>query len=334
MATIKDVAKAAGVSVATVSRVVNNGPKVGDETRKRVAQLMDELGYRPNANARALVTQKSASLGVVVPELNDPFFASLAYGIDQVARNHQMQLLLSTGLIEAKTERQALELLLRQRCDAIVLHSKSIPDDELITLAHSTPGLVLINRNIAEISDRCIWLDNHAGGEIAAQHLLSLGHRHVACVMSQYDIDDPSLRLNGFIKGMRAGNVAVDPLCISYGEPNQQGGEHAVRKLLANKRPITAIFVYNDAMASGVLSELADQGLRVPQDVSVVGFDDVLLARYMWPRLTTMRYPIEKMAIQAAELALSRCGHAIEDSIHHKYIPELISRDSSAQAPF
>lgn len=329
MATIKDVAKAAGVSVATVSRVVNNGPKVGEQTRKRVAQLMDELGYRPNANARALVTRKSTTLGVVIPELHDPFFASLASGIDQVARAHQMQVLLSTGLITAETERKALDLLLERRCEAIVLHSKYIPDDELLNLARTTPGLVLINRYLPEIAERCVWLDNWAGGQIAACHLVSLGHTQMACVMSQYNIDDPSVRLDGFEDGLKAAGLELSAECIIYAEPNQQGGEQAARELLSRDISFSAIFVYNDAMASGILSALADQGLRVPEDVAVIGFDDVLLARYLWPRLTTLRYPIEAMAVQAAELALAYCDQGADTQATYKYTPTLVRRASS-----
>lgn len=333
MATIKDVAKAAGVSVATVSRVVNNGPKVGDETRKRVAKIMDELGYRPNANARALVTQKSSSLGVVIPELTDPFFASLASGIDKVARENQMQVLLSTGLVTAETERKALDLLLERRCEAIVVHSKTIPDEELIDLARVTPGLILINRYIPEIADRCVWLDNQAGGELVAEHLCQQGHQQVASIMSQYDIDDPSVRLEGFVRGLAKHDLQLPSEAIIYGEPNLQGGEAAARELLKKGLPLSAIFVYNDTMASGVLSALADEGLRVPEDVSVVGFDDVLLARYLWPRLTTMRYPIEEMAMYAANLAISNCQTKPSPKDQtFKYTPELIVR-SSTQAP-
>ena len=143
MSTIKDVAREAGVSIATVSRVVNNGPKVGEKTKARVLSIMAELGYRPNENARALVTQKSKTLGVVIPDLSDPFFASLANGVDKVARQNNMQLLLSTGLITEESERQAIRLLLERRCESIVVHSKKLSDEEIIEFANKVPGLVL-----------------------------------------------------------------------------------------------------------------------------------------------------------------------------------------------
>ncbi|MCM2679047.1 LacI family DNA-binding transcriptional regulator [Echinimonas agarilytica] len=333
MPTIKDVAKEAGVSIATVSRVVNNGPKVGDATRARVLQIMQDIGYRPNANARALVMQKEASLGVVIPELTDPFYASLASGVDTVARQHNMQLLLSTGLIEASTERAAIELLLQRRCDAMIVHSKFMSDDELTELAVATPGMVFINRYLPDIPERCIWLDNIAGGKLAARHLLVNGHTNLACITSDYSIDDPMLRLQGFKEELGEAGVSLREEAIEYGAPGQLGGELATQALLAKNIPFTGIFAYNDSMAAGVIKALHDAGLKVPQDVSVVGFDDVLLSRYVRPQLSTMRYPIERMAINAAELALSLVGgHPSELHSTNKYLPTLVKRESSSNA--
>jgi len=329
MATIKDVAAAAGVSVATVSRVVNNGPKVGAQTRERVRKAMDELGYRPNANARALVTQRSPTLGVVLSELTDPFFATMAGGVEKVARSHNMQMLLSTGYVEAETERRAIETLLEQRCQSIVLHSKALDDQTLIRYAGQVPGLVLINRYIPELESRCVWLDNEAGGEIATRYLLSLGHRQIACVTSAYEIEDPVLRLSGVHRALAEDHQGLEPTAIEKGMPNEEGGEMAAQNLLAKGIKMTAIVVYNDAMASGVISVLRDNGLRVPEDISVIGFDDVLLARYVRPKLTTMRYPIEMMAMEAANMALALAAGALPSG-SHKYIPPLVKRNSVA----
>ena len=179
MSTIKDVARVAGVSIATVSRVVNNGPKVGKKTREKVTLIMKELGYTPNANARALVTQKSTTIGVIVPELTDPFFASLASGVDKVARENNMQLLLSTAQQTAESERSAINLLIERRCQAIVFHSKKLSDSELRELCDKIPGLVLIDRMIDDIKHKCVWLDNEEGGKIAARHLMSLTHQNL-----------------------------------------------------------------------------------------------------------------------------------------------------------
>ncbi|GAC22182.1 LacI family DNA-binding transcriptional regulator [Paraglaciecola arctica] len=336
MSTIKDVAREAGVSIATVSRVVNNGPKVGEKTKARVLSIMAELGYRPNENARALVTQKSKTLGVVIPDLSDPFFASLANGVDKVARQNNMQLLLSTGLITEESERQAIRLLLERRCESIVVHSKKLSDEEIIEFANKVPGLVLIDRFIQKIADRCIWLDNEEGGKIAARHLMSLGHQQLACISSKYQIDDPALRFKGFKNELTESGLSLLNQHIVEDEPNLQGGEMATQKLLASDTKFDAIFVYNDAMAIGAISTLEDNGFRVPLDVSVIGFDDVLLSRYSRPKLTTLHYPIEEMAEFAAQLALGNIKDVTAQQISsgYKYIPRLVKRESTSLHSF
>ncbi|WP_432464032.1 substrate-binding domain-containing protein [Agarivorans sp. QJM3NY_33] len=329
MATIKDVAAAAGVSVATVSRVVNNGPKVSAKNRELVKKVMLELGYRPNANARALVTQTNPTLGLVFSELTDPFFATLAGGVEKITRNHNIQLLISNGLVSAETEKQAIETLLEQRCQALVVHAKALSNQTLIDYANAIPAMVLINRFIPEIAHRCVWLDNQAGGEAAARHLLSLGHRNIACISSNYDIEDPRLRLEGVKSILAESNTPLAEHAIATAEPNEIGGEIAAQNLLARGLDLSAVIVYNDAMASGVISVLCDNGYRVPEDISVIGFDDVLLSRYLRPKLTTMRYPIEMMAMEAAEMSLALANDENVADLH-KYVPTLVKRDSVA----
>jgi LacI family transcriptional regulator len=333
MTTIKDVARIAGVSIASVSRVINNGPKVSKATIEKVNKVMQDIGYTPDANARALVTRKSMTIGVVIPELTDPFFASLASGVDKVARENTMQLLLSTAGQSAESERAAINLLLERRCQTIVMHSKKLSDEELIALSEKLPGLVLINRHIEEISHKCIWLDNQEGGKIAARHIMALKHQSIACISSKYQIDDPALRFNGFSAELAVAGNPINPALIKYAEPNQQGGETAAQSLLASGEYFSAIFVYNDAMAIGAISTLEDNGYKVPGDVSVIGFDDVLIARYSRPKLTTLRYPIETMAQHAAQLAINSLAEypqTFDNSINHQYLPCLVKRESTS----
>lgn len=332
MATIKDVARLSGVSVASVSRVLNNGPKVSKATIEKVTKVIKELNYSPNANARALVTQKSSTLGVVIPDLLDPFFASLASGVDKIAREKNMQLLLSTALVTAESEMQAINLLIERRCDVMVVHSKKLSDQVLIELSSKVSGLVLIDRYIEEIAHRCVWLDNLEGGKIAARHLLALEHKNFACISSKYQIDDPKLRLQGFQNELKASDIEIDPALIEYGEPTLQGGELATQKLLASGKSFSAVFVYNDAMAIGAISTLEDNGFKVPSDISVLGFDDVLLSSYSRPKLSTLNYPIEEMAMQAANIALelSVPESALDKKQNYKHIPRLVKRESTS----
>ena len=332
MATIKDVARIAGVSVASVSRVLNKGPKVSQKTIDKVSKVMKDLNYTPDANARALVTQKSTTLGVVIPDLVDPFFASLANGVELVARQKNMQLLLSTGLVSAESEMQAINLLIERRCKVMVVHSKKLSDETLIELVNKISGLVLIDRFIEEIAHRCVWLDNLEGGKIAARHLLALNHQNFACISSKYRIDDPRLRLQGFQHVLKSAGVDVAPELIEYDEPTLQGGELATQRLLAAGKEFSAIFVYNDAMAIGAISTLEDNGFKVPYDISVLGFDDVLLSRYSRPKLSTLNYPIEQMAMQAANIALELTAKDSKPNIgmSFKHIPRLVKRESTS----
>ena len=330
MATIKDIASAAGVSLATVSRVINNGPKVGDATRARVKTIMQEMGYRPNANARALVTKRSASLGVVIPELLEPFFAALGQGIETVTRQQKVQILLSAGSIEQETERRAIETLLEHRVEAIVVHSKALSDAELVDFACQIPGFVLINRYIPEIANRCVWLDNEAGGFIMAEHMFKQGHSKLAVVSSNYQITDPQMRIDGIRRAANAHGIDIPDSHIEFSTPDQEGGELAMQKLLSRDVEFTGILAYNDAMASGAMTMLQDNNIAVPQDVSVIGFDDVLLAKYCRPKLTTLHYPVEMMAGLATRLALDFAMGKSGKEETHKYTPTLITRQSVA----
>lgn len=332
MATIKDIASAAGVSLATVSRVINDGPKVGKETRERVKKIMREMGYRPNANARALVTQRSASLGVVIAELLDPFFATLAHGIESTTRKHNVQILMSAGSIAKETELKAIETLLEHRCEAMVVHSKALDDDTLIEFAQQVPGFVLINRHIEAISNRCVWLDNEAGGRLMAEHVLHQGHKKLAVISSKYQIDDPVDRLAGIRQAIEAAGMSLPDTHVEFATPDQEGGERAIQNLLARGVEFSAVLAYNDAMASGAMTMLLDHNIQIPDQVSVVGYDDVLLAKYCRPKLTTLHYPIEMMACKAAELALQYAnGIRAQEGITYKYTPTIVKRESVAR---
>ncbi|MGL1957465.1 MAG: substrate-binding domain-containing protein [Colwellia sp.] len=331
MTTIKDIARVANVSVATVSRVINNGPKVGSKTRLKVQLIMKEMGYTPNANARALVTKTSTTIGVVIPDVSDPFFAALAHGVNNIAQKSNMQLLISTTSVDAQSEKQAIQLLKERQCRSIILHSKKMTDEELSLLCDSTPGLILINRYLKQYAHRCIWLDNEEGGKIAARHLVSFNHSAIACISSQYEIEDPMLRLKGFVDELSSKQLTIENDLIVYREPNQLGGEEAAQQLISSGKRFTAIFAYNDAMAIGAISTLEDNGFRVPRDVSIIGFDDVLLSQYSRPKLTTLCYPIAKMAEDATTLSINLLASKSVVQKENRYLPRLIRRESTLE---
>ena len=331
MATIKDVARLANVSVATVSRVTNKSPKASAASIKVVHAAMATLGYRPNANARALASQTSNTVGVVVSDVSDSFFGSLVKAVDQVAHVQGKHLLIGNGYHDEQYERDAINLLINNSCEALVVHSKALPDDELIALSKEVPGLVLINRYIPEIAERCIRLDNERGSYLITEHLIKNGHQHIAYICSNHSIDDAEQRKRGFLNALADNDLHCSEPYIEYAVPNEQGGEQAMSNLLAKGLPITAVVAYNDAMAAGALSLMYDNDIQVPEQVSLVGFDDALIAQYVKPKLTTMRYPIQMMATQAARLALSLAKNETLDSVTtNSFMPTLVRRHSVA----
>ncbi|MGO2304974.1 MAG: substrate-binding domain-containing protein [Providencia sp.] len=328
MATIKDVAIEAGVSVATVSRVINQSPKASQASIASVKSAMHKLGYRPNAAARALVNQSSNTIGVLVNDVSDPFFGVMVKAVDGIAHKNGKHILICNGYHNAKEERQSIELLINNRCDALVIHSKALADEELIDYANEVPSMVLINRRIEQIANRCISLNNYKGAYLATEHLIRQGHTKIAYISSNHLIEDADQRLLGYRDALKNNGIYLPETYIEYGSPYGEGGEQAMTNLLVKSLDITAVVGYNDFMAAGAIAVLDENGIRSPEQVSVIGFDDVLIARYIHPRLTTIRYPIQMMAERATQLALALARHerVIEEDLI--YSPTLVQRNS------
>ncbi|MDF2779942.1 MAG: galR, partial [Enterobacteriaceae bacterium] len=198
MATIKDVAKLAGVSVATVSRVINSSPKASDASRQAVQSAMASLNYHPNANARALAQQSTETLGLVVGDVSDPFFGAMVKAVEQVAYHTGNFLLIGNGYHNEQKERRAIEQLMRHRCAALVVHAKSIPNDDLAALMDQMPGMVLINRILPGYEQRCVALDDRYGAWLATRHLIQQGHTKIGYLCSNHAISDAEDRLQGY----------------------------------------------------------------------------------------------------------------------------------------
>ncbi|WP_406706676.1 HTH-type transcriptional regulator GalR [Sodalis sp.] len=330
MATIKDVARLAGVSVATVSRVINHSPKTSDGSRQAVMQATEQLQYHPNANARALAQQSTETLGLIVADVSDPFFGAMVKAVEQVAYQTGNFLLIGNGYHILDKERQAIEQLIRHRCAALVVHAQMIPADELNTLMAHMPGMVLINRILPDYADRCVALDDRYGAWLATRHLIQMGHQRIAFICSSHSIPDSVDRLRGYRDALEEFHIELDEKLIAYGEPDEVGGEQAMTELLGRGRNFTAIACYNDSTAAGAMAVLSDNGIEVPQDMSLVGFDDVLISRYLRPRLTTIRYPVVAMATQAAQLALALANGEPLPEVTNMFSPTLVRRHSVA----
>ena len=328
MATIKDVALLSGVSVATVSRVINNSPKASQASRDAVFKAMHELNYHPNANARALAHQNNETLGLIVADVSDPFFGTMVKAVEQVAQATGNFLLIGNGYHDAAKEKHVIEQLIGHRCSGLVVHAKMLPDEELIQMMSYVPGMVIINRIVPGFESRCVALDDRYGSWLATRHLIQEGHKKIGFLCSNHQISDSQDRLQGYLDALQEHNIPVDERLISRGSPDELGGEAAMTELLSRGQQMTAVVCYNDSMAAGALSVLSDNGIEVPQELSLVGFDDVLISRYLRPRLTTVRYPIIAMATQAAELAIALAKGGPLPQTTHMFSPILVRRHS------
>lgn len=328
MATIYDVSVLAGVSLATVSRVMNKNAKVSEKTLKKVQDAMDQLGYRPNAIAQSLASNRSNSVGILVSELHGPFYGSMLSGIEAELRGSQKHAIIAAGHSEEETEKEGIEFLISRRCDALILHVEAVSDEYLVDLVNNEVPIVLINRFIPAIADNCISLDNELGGYLAAKAVLDQGHKQVAYISGPNWKMDASDRLKGHKKALEEFNVSYNPKLTYEGDYQEVGGSDGLRQLLKDKQSFTALVCANDEMASGAMTYAREHQISIPQDLSIIGFDNIILAQYIYPKLTTIDYPIKLMGQMAARWILKNTFKQTDLEVKNVFEPKLITRDS------
>lgn len=328
MATIKEVSRLARVSPATVSRVINGTTPVASPTRERVLDAIAALGYKPNTFARGLVTNRSGGIGITVNEISSPYFGAFIAGVERVVRDEGLHLMVSSGFADAHAERASIEFLLERRVDGLVIQAERIPDEYLIEVVRdgSVPAVVF-GRSVSEIEASCVVLDNEHGGALATDYLLEHGHRHIGHIAGPLSYPDARDRLTGYRRALEAAGIGYDSRLVVESTFLEEGGAHAAARLLERAPEVTAIFVANDQMAAGAMRTLREQGREIPSDVSVVGYDDVFLATYLTPTLTTVRQPLVDMGRAAASLLLSRLDGTRREVVH-RFDPELVERRS------
>jgi LacI family transcriptional regulator len=296
--TIRDVARRAGVSVATVSRVLNGSAQVAEDTRVRVEGAAAALRYTPHGAARSLITRRTDVFGVVLPDLYGEFFSEVIRGMDPLARQRGYHLLLSSS----HDDRGQIEFALgamRGRVDGIVVMSPNVPARELAACLPADVPAVLLNCDSGGERFPAIGIDNYGGAVAMARHLVSLGHRRIAMVRGAEGNFDARERLRGYRDALA--EAGLQPL-EAAGDFTEAGGHRAARELLADGGRPTALFCANDSMAVGAMSAVREAGLRVPDDVAVAGFDDVPIARYLNPPLTSVHVDVHRLGARAVEL--------------------------------
>ncbi len=305
MATIRDVAKLAGVSVATVSRVLNGTAKVSDEARRAVLSAQEALDFHLNANARALAQQESQTVGVLVSSVDDPYFANMIKSCDEAAWTHGKMVLVTQGYYDEEREQMALNAMISRQCAGLVVHAIALPDEVMVRYMEQFKCMVLVNRLLRGFEDRCVNIDNVGGMELAVNELIAAGRRRIAFVNSSMKILDADYRHQGYLRALEKAGLEASPELTVKVPPTLEGGAEAAGILTKAGESIDAVACYNDAIAAGVMNTLLTAGISVPGDVSVTGFDDLPLARVMHPALTTVTNPSGEIGRCATELTLA-----------------------------
>lgn len=328
MATIRDVARAAGVSTATVSRVFNGSTRVDGDTAARVWRAAADLDYWPNSAARSLTTSRSQALGVLLPDLHGEFFSEVIRGIDQVARQEKSQVLISSSHAEADELIAAARSMLGRIDGLIVMAPDEATFGAVATLAGRFPIVVM---NPLRPLDCCatVSIASYEGARAAVEHLIGLGHRRIGIVCGPEGNVDAEERLRGHRDALRNAGLPVLPAMEAPGDFSEASGYRAGALLLGLEPPPSAVFAANDCMATGLMSALGDAGVAVPREMAIVGFDDIAIARYLNPPLTTVHVDLHELGRQAARLLLAAARPPRPEGPTHVTLPaRLVLRQS------
>ena len=329
MATIYEVSKLAGVSLATVSRVMNNSGRVSPKTRKKVLLAMKSLNYQPNTIAQSLASRRSNCVGVLVSELHGPIFGALVSSIEEELRLAGKFTILAVGHSDEVKEKEGINFLISRNCDALILHLEAIADDYLLEQKNSVIPFVIINRNVQGLEGNCISLNNEQGGYEATKLLLDLGHRDIAYISGPVTWGDSIARLAGHKRALAEFNINFDEQLTIEGDYLVLGGNRAMKQLFERGIQFSAVICANDEMAVGALDVIRERGLSIPDDISVVGYDNVRWAPFLSPKLTTVNNPIRDMGRMAARWVLKNVYNEDKLTIQTIFEPEIVARESA-----
>jgi len=330
MATIKDVAAVAGVSFTTVSHVVNNSRPVSASVRARVEDAIRALNYVPSAVARSLKARATATVGLLVPNGTDPYFAELARGVEDICAVHGYCVFFCNSDDDPAKQRGYLRVLHEKRIDGLIVASGG--DDAVLaaTLANANEPVVVVDRNIQGLNADLVQIDHERGAWLATRHLLALGHARIGCIAGPVSTAVSAMRVHGFLRALAQHGVELLDGALVESDASSAGGHRAALRLFDTVQP-SAIFAANDMMGIGALRAAAERGISVPGDCSIIGFDDIELSRYTYPSLSTVGNSVRTLGEMAAQTLIERItgGNKGGESMRRVVAPRLVVREST-----
>ncbi len=333
MSTILDVAKLAGVSTATVSRVINSPETVRGGTRKKVTRAMKICNYKYNALARGFVTKQSDTIGLIIPTINNPVFAESTSGVQDYADQQKIQVILGNTYYRNEQEESLVQTLREKQVDGLIITSTNPKGAIIKTLTDENFPFVLLYSTVKKGDASAVGIDNYQGGYRATDHLVKLGHERIGMVAGSFSISDRSFhRWHGYRQCIKDHGIAYDKDLLAQTDYSLTGGRDSVKKMLSYKKPPTAVFCSNDFLALGAMKGARELGLNLPQDLSIVGFDDIPIASYVIPELTTIRQPAYEMGKLGAKLLL-QCIREQTKPVQLMLESSLIIRGSTTGVP-
>lgn len=326
--TMKEIAKMAGVSVTTVSLIINGKDQsIGAETRERVLKLIEETGYVPNGIARSMITKQTRTLGLMIPDITNPYFASMARGIEDAARKAGYHVILCNTDENQKRELEYLQLLRRQNVDGVILVSAATAEhEEKQILKEFKKPLIFLDRRGTEQTEASVGFDNRKGAYQAVCHLIESGHEKIGCITGPLKNKSAQERYQGYLDALKEAKLDPNPEWVVEGDYQMAGGEAGIRIL--KDRGVTACLIANDWMAYGAYKACYEEGIQIPQDLSIIGFDDLLISQAMIPPLTTVHQPNIAMGEMAVEQIVSWIQSGKPPKESKLFEPRLVVRNS------
>ena len=329
MIKMRDVAEHAGVSVSTVSHVINETRHVSTDTRQRVLGAMDALNYQPNRLARSLRVKKTQTIGMIVPDSSNPFFSEIARHIEDYCFEQGYSVILCNSDGDLDKELFYANVLVEKQVDGILFVAVGLSEDNILSLNAQHIPTMLVDRHIPKLALDSVLVDNRKGGWLATEHLIERGHRRIGCITGFSGLTPSSERVMGYHQALEEHSLSIDESLIVQGDFHFKSGYDRTQQLLDLKEPPTAIFCGNDLMGIGAMRAAVERGLSIPEDIAFVGFDDIPIAQFTNPPLTSVTQPLKKLGRLSSQLLIDRIQQDDLEVAQHMLEVDLVVRQSS-----